>query len=200
VSGGAVAGWLPRLAQSCWSRRSASRARIPRYRGPSRLCRSAGLRSDHFPLLLTRSPRQARKLSRRTGAHVSGSDSWLGKQSGRRRPGDRGHRRGAGTRPLREAGRAATWEKAFGRHPLFAFVDDGQAGFGEPVAALAAARQRGLRHRRQPHPNRPARPRPATRTPAAATVDASPHRLRRGTHAFLDWLSREGDGCRIPSE
>jgi hypothetical protein len=29
-----------------------------------------------------------------------------------------------------------TWEKTFGHHPLVAFVDHGQAGSGEPVAAL----------------------------------------------------------------
>lgn len=31
---------------------------------------------------------------------------------------------------------AATWRKAFGHHPLFAFVDHGRAGTGEPVGAL----------------------------------------------------------------
>ncbi|MCP3820230.1 transposase [Streptomyces sp. A3M-1-3] len=30
----------------------------------------------------------------------------------------------------------ATWKKTFGNHPLVAFVDHGQAGSGEPVAAL----------------------------------------------------------------
>jgi hypothetical protein len=30
----------------------------------------------------------------------------------------------------------ATWKKTFGHHPLVAFVDHGQAGSGEPVAAL----------------------------------------------------------------
>ena len=29
-----------------------------------------------------------------------------------------------------------TWKKTFGHHPLVAFVDHGQAGSGEPVAAL----------------------------------------------------------------
>lgn len=29
-----------------------------------------------------------------------------------------------------------TWKKAFGHHPLVAFVDHGQTGSGEPVAAL----------------------------------------------------------------
>ena len=30
----------------------------------------------------------------------------------------------------------ATWKKTYGHHPLVAFVDHGQAGSGEPVAAL----------------------------------------------------------------
>ncbi|WSJ91453.1 transposase [Streptomyces sp. NBC_01304] len=30
----------------------------------------------------------------------------------------------------------ATWKKTFGHHPLLAFVDHGQDGSGEPVAAL----------------------------------------------------------------
>lgn len=30
----------------------------------------------------------------------------------------------------------ATWKKTFGHHPLVAFVGHGQAGSGEPVAAL----------------------------------------------------------------
>ncbi len=30
----------------------------------------------------------------------------------------------------------ATWKKTFGHHPLVAFVDHGQAGSGEPVAAM----------------------------------------------------------------
>jgi hypothetical protein len=30
----------------------------------------------------------------------------------------------------------ATWKKTFGHHPLVAFVDHGQDGSGEPVAAL----------------------------------------------------------------
>jgi hypothetical protein len=31
---------------------------------------------------------------------------------------------------------AATWKKTFGHHPLFAFVDHGREGSGEPVAGL----------------------------------------------------------------
>jgi Transposase DDE domain group 1 len=85
-----------------------------------------------------------------------------------------------------------TWKKTFGHHPLVAFVDHGQAGSGEPVAALL-------------------RPGNAGSNTAADHIEATrialaqlPKRLRRGrqtlirtdsgggTHAFLDWLSRRG--------
>jgi hypothetical protein len=86
----------------------------------------------------------------------------------------------------------ATWKKTFGHHPLVAFVDHGQAGSGEPVAALL-------------------RPGNAGSNTAADHIETAqlalaqlPKRLRRGrqtlirtdsgggTHAFLDWLSRRG--------
>ncbi|MGY5061200.1 IS1380 family transposase [Streptomyces sp. 900105755] len=85
-----------------------------------------------------------------------------------------------------------TWKKTFGHHPLVAFVDHGQAGSGEPVAALL-------------------RPGNAGSNTAADHIETAqlalaqlPGRLRRGrqtlirtdsgggTHAFLDWLSRRG--------
>ncbi|MFF3336401.1 IS1380 family transposase [Streptomyces sp. NPDC002888] len=86
----------------------------------------------------------------------------------------------------------ATWKKTFGHHPLVAFVDHGQAGSGEPVAALL-------------------RPGNAGSNAAADHIETAqlalaqlPKRLRRGrqtlirtdsgggTHAFLDWLSKPG--------
>ena len=86
----------------------------------------------------------------------------------------------------------ATWKKTFGHHPLVAFVDHGQAGSGEPVAALL-------------------RPGNAGSNTAADHIETAqlalaqlPQRLRRGrqtlirtdsgggTHAFLDWLTRRG--------
>jgi hypothetical protein len=86
----------------------------------------------------------------------------------------------------------ATWKKTFGHHPLVAFVDHGQAGSGEPVAALL-------------------RPGNAGSNTAADHVETAqlalaplPRHLRRGhqtlirtdsaggTHAFLNWLSRPG--------
>ncbi|WP_408056818.1 hypothetical protein [Streptomyces huasconensis] len=48
-------------------------------------------------------------------------------------------------------------KKTFGHRPLVAFADHGQAGSGEPVAALLRP-QRRLQHRRGPHRNRPTRP------------------------------------------
>jgi hypothetical protein len=86
----------------------------------------------------------------------------------------------------------ATWKKTYGHHPLVAFVDHGQAGSGEPVAALL-------------------RPGNAGSNTAADHIETAqlalaqlPKALRRGrqtlirtdsgggTHAFLDWLSRRG--------
>jgi hypothetical protein len=85
-----------------------------------------------------------------------------------------------------------TWKKTFGHHPLLAFVDHGQAGSGEPVAALL-------------------RPGNAGSNTAADHIETArlalaqlPKHLRRGqrtlirtdsaggTHTFLDWLSRRG--------
>ncbi|MFF3350604.1 IS1380 family transposase [Streptomyces sp. NPDC002779] len=85
-----------------------------------------------------------------------------------------------------------TWKKTFGHHPLVAFVDHGQAGSGEPVAALL-------------------RPGNAGSNTAADHIETAqlalaqlPKRLWRGrqtlirtdsgggTHAFLDWLSKPG--------
>lgn len=80
----------------------------------------------------------------------------------------------------------ATWKKTFGHHPLVAFVDHGQAGSGEPVAALLRSGNAGSNHI-------------ATAQLALAQL---PKHLRRGrqtliridsaggTHAFLDWLSK----------
>ncbi|MFF2853031.1 IS1380 family transposase [Streptomyces sp. NPDC058001] len=86
----------------------------------------------------------------------------------------------------------ATWKKTYGHHPLVAFVDHGQTGSGEPVAALL-------------------RPGNAGSNTAADHIEITqlalaqlPGHLRRGrqtlirtdsaggTHAFLNWLSRRG--------
>ncbi|MFF3336902.1 IS1380 family transposase [Streptomyces sp. NPDC002888] len=86
----------------------------------------------------------------------------------------------------------ATWKKTFGHHPLVAFVYHGQAGSGEPVAALLRPGDAGSN----------------TATDHIATTQLAlaqlPRHLRRGrqtlirtdsaggTHAFLDWLTRRG--------
>ncbi|WP_406323722.1 IS1380 family transposase [Streptomyces sp. NBC_01637] len=86
----------------------------------------------------------------------------------------------------------ATWKKTFGHHPLIAFVDHGQAGSGEPVAALLRPGNAG---------SNTASDHIETAQLALAQL---PMHLRRGrktlirtdsaggTHAFLDWLSRRG--------
>ncbi|MFI6407828.1 IS1380 family transposase [Streptomyces sp. NPDC050548] len=86
----------------------------------------------------------------------------------------------------------ATWKKTFGHHPLVAFVDHGQAGSGEPVAALLRPGNAGS-NTAADHI-----------TTAQLALAQLPKHLRRGrqtlirtdsaggTHAFLDWLSRRG--------
>jgi hypothetical protein len=86
----------------------------------------------------------------------------------------------------------ATWKKTFGHHPLVAFVDHGQAGSGEPVAALLRPGNAG---------SNTAADHITTTKLALAQL---PKRYRRGrstlirtdsaggTHEFLDWLTRPG--------
>ncbi|WP_079149990.1 IS1380 family transposase [Streptomyces hygroscopicus] len=87
---------------------------------------------------------------------------------------------------------SATWKKTFGHHPLMGFVDHGQGGSGEPVAALL-------------------RPGNAGSNTAADHIEAArlalaqlPKKYRRGrqtlirtdsgggTHEFVAWLSARG--------
>ncbi|MGW6356611.1 IS1380 family transposase [Streptomyces sp. NPDC055092] len=86
----------------------------------------------------------------------------------------------------------ATWKKTYGHHPLVAFVDHGQDGSGEPVAALLRPGNAGsntandhidttrLALAQLPKPLRRGR-QTLIRTDSAG-----------GTHAFLDWLSKPG--------
>jgi hypothetical protein len=86
----------------------------------------------------------------------------------------------------------ATWKKTFGHHPLVAFVDHGQSGSGEPVAALLRPGNAGS-NTASDHI-----------TTTGLALAQLPKQLRRGrqtlirtdsaggTHAFLDWLSRRG--------
>ncbi|WTW91915.1 IS1380 family transposase [Streptomycetaceae bacterium NBC_01309] len=87
---------------------------------------------------------------------------------------------------------AATWKKSFGHHPLVAFVDHGQAGSGEPVAALLRPGNAGS--------NTAADHITATRL-ALAQLPARFRRGRRtlirtdsagGTHEFVAWLATRG--------
>jgi len=86
--------------------------------------------------------------------------------------------------------------KGFGFHPLWAFIDHGQAGCGEPAAVLLRPDNAGS-NTAADHI-----------TVASRALGQLPRRLRRsrsvlvradsagGTHAFLDWLHRRRLGFR----
>jgi len=87
---------------------------------------------------------------------------------------------------------AKTWKKTFGHHPLFAFVDHGREGAGEPVAGLLRPGNAGS--------NTAADHIEAART-ALAQLPKKYRRGRRtlvrtdsagGTHDFLNWLTARG--------
>ncbi|KQV20619.1 transposase [Kitasatospora sp. Root187] len=87
---------------------------------------------------------------------------------------------------------AKTWKKTFGHHPLFAFVDHGPDGAGEPVAGLLRPGNAGS--------NTAADHIEAARL-ALAQVPKKYRRGRRtlirtdsagGTHDFLNWLTTRG--------
>ncbi|MGY4745937.1 IS1380 family transposase [Streptomyces sp. ATMOS53] len=87
---------------------------------------------------------------------------------------------------------AATWKKTYGHHPLTAFVDHGQGGTGEPVAALLRPGNAG---------SNTAADHIAT---AQLALTQLPKRYRRGrqtlirtdsaggTHDFVSWLAKRG--------
>src|SRR4051794_21508768 len=60
---------------------------------------------------------------------------------------------------------APTFKRGFGFHPLWAFLDHGPDGTGEPLRP-AAPRQRRVEHRHRPQDGHPRRPGPAARLPA----------------------------------
>ncbi|MFC5911701.1 IS1380 family transposase, partial [Streptacidiphilus monticola] len=85
-----------------------------------------------------------------------------------------------------------TWKKSYGHHPLFAFVDHGHEGSGEPVAALLRPGNAGsntaadhITITRQALVQLPARLRRGRRTLIRADSAG-------GTHEFVNWLSRRG--------
>ena len=87
---------------------------------------------------------------------------------------------------------AATWKKTFGHHPLFAFIDHGATGSGEPVAGLLRPGNAGS--------NTAADHITAARI-ALAQLPAKYRRGRRtlirtdsggGTHEFVNWLAARG--------
>jgi hypothetical protein len=87
---------------------------------------------------------------------------------------------------------ASTWKKTFGHHPLFAFVDHGREGSGEPAAGLLRPGNAGS--------NTAADHITVTRL----ALDQLPKKYRRGrrtlirtdsgggTHEFLNWLTARG--------
>ncbi|MEV7346189.1 IS1380 family transposase [Streptomyces sp. NPDC093544] len=86
----------------------------------------------------------------------------------------------------------ATWKKTFGHHSLLAFVDHGQVGSGEPVAALLRPGNAG---------SNTASDHIETTQLALAQLPKALRRGRQtlirtdsadGTHAFLGWLSKPG--------
>jgi hypothetical protein len=87
---------------------------------------------------------------------------------------------------------AATWKKTFGHHPLFAFVDHGPDGSGEPVAGLLRPGNAGsntaadhIETTRQALAQLPKKYRRGRRT-LIRTDSAG------GTHDFLNWLTQRG--------
>ncbi|MFB7957842.1 IS1380 family transposase [Streptomyces sp. NPDC056045] len=87
---------------------------------------------------------------------------------------------------------AATWKKTFGHHPLFAFVDHGPGGSGEPVAGLLRPGNAG---------SNTASDHIAVAQQALAQLPKKYRRGRRtlirtdsagGTHDFLNWLTQRG--------
>ncbi|MET8014828.1 IS1380 family transposase [Streptomyces sp. NPDC005271] len=87
---------------------------------------------------------------------------------------------------------AATWKKTYGHHPLTAFVDHGQGGTGEPVAALLRPRNAG---------SNTAADHITTAQLALAQLPKHYRRGRQtlirtdsagGTHDFVSWLARRG--------
>ena len=90
-------------------------------------------------------------------------------------------------------GAAPTFKKGFGHHPLWAFVDHGPAGTGEPLAALLRPGNAGSQHRRRPHHRDPGCAAPAPR--ARPGNRAGRKVLIRvdgagAIHELLDWLAQ----------
>jgi hypothetical protein len=87
---------------------------------------------------------------------------------------------------------AATWKKTYGHHPLTAFVDHGQGGTGEPVAAFLRPGNAG---------SNTAADHITTARLALAQMPKKYRRGRRtlirtdsagGTHDFVSWLAKRG--------
>ena len=86
---------------------------------------------------------------------------------------------------------APTFKRGFGFHPMWAFVDHGADGTGEPLAVLLRPGQRGQQHRGRPRPGDPggvaAAARPPARRPARA--EGPDPRRRRRVHPRVPGLA-----------
>ncbi|SHN88902.1 Transposase DDE domain [Geodermatophilus obscurus] len=76
-------------------------------------------------------------------------------------------------------GAAPTFKRGFGFHPLWAFVDHGAEGTGEPLGFLLRAGNAGSEHRGRPQGDHPRRAGPAARRAPTGQERAGPHRRRR---------------------
>ncbi|MFI2458131.1 hypothetical protein [Streptomyces sp. NPDC019539] len=74
------------------------------------------------------------------------------------------------------------------------FVDHGRGGSGEPVAVLLRPGNAGSNTAADHIEAARLGPEAATEEVQARTADADPHRLGRGTHEFLDWMSPAAGG------
>lgn len=110
----------------------------------------------------------------------------------RRRQRDRGHRRGAGPRALREAGRHRDLEEDLRPSSARRVRRPRSSGVRRAGGRPAAARQRRLQHRERSHHHHPTRPGPTLQHLRQGRQTLIRTDATGGTHAFLDWLSRPG--------
>ncbi len=149
----------------------------------ARRVRSGGIRPDCLSAHRRPCRRRTEGADRDPGGSGRSTVPGLGTgrdgKSGRRRLGDRGHRRRARTCALREAGCHRDLEENLRPSSARRARRPRPGRIRRAGRRAAAARQRGLQHRERSHRNHPTRSGPTTQAPAAGLQDADPHRLRR---------------------
>lgn len=130
---------------------------LPAHRRP---CRSRTEGADRDPVGAGRST-------------LAGLGTGRDEKSGRRRLGDRGHRRRARPCALREAGRRRDLEEDLRPSPARRVRRPRPGRIRRAGCRAAAARQRGLQHRERSHRNRSTRSGPTPQAPAAGPEDAT---------------------------